>query len=246
MVSSRSRCRFFGQVRPVVLLSQKKPSLSSNQTGFSCTAPSSRLVAMVTRIGSAASLWTAGLSADAFLTPAIDRAGHAQRLDLDLDAARPRVLIVAPHIAMREMVDVLAAGILRPVDHATLDLRPTPHVLGIDQQHGDSWITLQVLEPSSVGPTIDPERAICLLEPDRDHLDRTVLAVGADDHRKDLLREGVHLGAELNCHWTTSSHLNRRVATTVIASHTKMPSRSVRTVQREAPSSLMLRRASET
>jgi len=49
------------------------------------------LVAMVTRIGSAASLWTAGLSAEVFLAPAIDRAGHAQRLDLDLDAARPRV-----------------------------------------------------------------------------------------------------------------------------------------------------------
>src|SRR5467141_5439572 len=110
MVSSRSRCRFFGQVRLVLLLSQKKPSLSSNQTGFSCTAPSCRLVAMVTRIGSAASLRTAGLSADVFLTPAIDRAGHAQRLDLDLDAARPRGLIVAPRIAMREMVDVLAAA----------------------------------------------------------------------------------------------------------------------------------------
>src|SRR5438046_10438693 len=45
----------------------------------------------------------------------------------------------------------------------------------------------------------------------------------------------------------TTSHLKRRVAsTTVIPSQMKMPSKSVRTAQREAPSTLMLRRASET
>src|SRR5438045_3235140 len=85
-----------------------------------------------------------------------------------------RPLIVAPHVAMREMVDVLAAGILRPVDHATLDLRPAPHVLGINEQQGDAWVALQMFEPATVGPTIDPEGAILLLEPDGDHLHRTV------------------------------------------------------------------------
>src|SRR2546428_10062050 len=224
MVSSRSRCRFFGQVRLVLLLSQKNPSLSSNQTGFSCTAPPSRLVAITTRIGSAASIRTAGLSADAFLAPAIDRAGHTQRLDLHLDATRPRVLIVTPHVAMREMVDMVTARILRPIDHPTLDLRPAPHVLGIDQQQGDPWIALQVLEPATISPTIDPERAILLLEPDGNHLDRTVLAVAADDHRKDLLGARLHLGAELNCHQTTS-HLHMRKATPQLRrGHHKRPS----------------------
>src|SRR5438552_1913477 len=246
IVNSRSRCRFLCQRRPVLLLSQKKPSLSSNQTGFSWTEPSSRLVPRTTRIGRAASFRTAGLSADAFLAPAIDRAGHAQRLDLDLDAARPRVLIVAPHVAVREVVDVLAAGILRPVNHATLDLRPAPHVLGIDEQQRDPWVALQMFKPTAVGAAVDPERAILLLEPDGDHLHRTVLAGGPDERRKDLLGESLHLGAELHCHYTTS-HLNRRVAsTTVIPSQMKIPSRSVRTAKREAPSTLMLRRASET
>ena len=55
MVTSRSRWRFFGQVRLVLLFSQTNPSLSSNQTGFSWTEPSARLVATVIRIGSAAS-----------------------------------------------------------------------------------------------------------------------------------------------------------------------------------------------
>src|ERR1700732_1829728 len=94
MVSSRSRCRFLGQARLVLLFSQTKPSFSSNHTGFSCTEPSSRLVAITTRIGSAASFRTAGLSADAFLAPAIDGARDAQRLDLDLDPAGAWPLVI--------------------------------------------------------------------------------------------------------------------------------------------------------
>src|ERR1700694_1804156 len=100
MVTSRSRWRFFGQVRLVLLFNQMKPSLSSNQTGFNCTDPSARLVATVTRIGSAASFWTAGLSANAVLPPAVDGAGDAQRLDLDLDPARPRALVILLKVAV--------------------------------------------------------------------------------------------------------------------------------------------------
>src|SRR5438132_4689008 len=101
IVSSRSRCRFLGQVRRVLLLSQKKPSSNSNHTGFSWTEPSSRLVPKTTRIGRPASVRTAGLSAaDAFLAPAIDRAGDAQRLDLNLDTAGPRPLIILLQVAV--------------------------------------------------------------------------------------------------------------------------------------------------
>src|SRR5256885_5818226 len=247
IVSSRSRCRFLGQRRPVLLLSQKNPSSNSNHTGFSCTEPSSRLVPTTTRIGRSASFRTAGLSAnDAFLAPAIDRAGDAQRFDLNLDAAGPRPLIILLQVAVRELVDVLPAGVFRPVHHPTFDLCPAEHLLRVDQEQGDPWIALQVFEPATVGASVDPEGPVLLLEPDGDYLHRTVLAVGADDRRKDLLGEGLHLGAELHCHYTTS-HLNRRVAsTTVIASQMKMPSKSLRTAQREAPSTLMLRRASDT
>src|SRR2546428_4429442 len=113
MVTSRSRCRFFGQVRLVLLFSQIKPSFSSNHTGFNCTEPSARLVASTTRIGSAASFCTAGLRGwDRLPPPAIDGPGDAQRLDLDLDPAGARVLIILPQVAVRQMVDVLAAGIL--------------------------------------------------------------------------------------------------------------------------------------
>src|ERR1700737_1535061 len=108
MVTSRSRWRFFGQVRLVLLLSQMKPSLSSNQTGFNCTDPSARLVATVTRMGSAASFWTAGLSADAFLPPAIDGAGKAQRLDLDRDPAGPGALVILVQVPMGEVIDMVA------------------------------------------------------------------------------------------------------------------------------------------
>src|ERR1700730_3968927 len=86
IVSSRSRCRFFGQARLVLLFSQTKPSCSANHTGFNCTEPSSRLVAMTTRIGNAASFRTAGLSAAA-LAPAIDRARDAYWLRLTLYVA---------------------------------------------------------------------------------------------------------------------------------------------------------------
>src|SRR3982074_626922 len=117
MVTSGSRCRFFGQVRLVLLFNQMKPSLSSNQTGFSCTDPSARLVAIVIRIGSAASVWTAGLSAEAVLPAAIDRPGDTKRLDLDLDSTSPGILIVTAEVAVGEMVDVFAARVLGPVDH---------------------------------------------------------------------------------------------------------------------------------
>src|SRR3989440_1466977 len=194
MVASRSRWRFFGQVRRVLLFSQMYPSLSSNHTGFSCTDPSTRLVATTIRIGSVAIRWTAGLSPGAFLpAPAIDGAGHTQRLDLDLDPAGAGILIVAPHVAMREMVDMLAAGILGPVDHAALHLRPAPHGLGIDQQQRDARVALQVLEPAAIRSAVDPEGPVLELEPHRDHLHTAVLAAGADDGRKDLLGEFLHL-----------------------------------------------------
>src|SRR5467141_363077 len=100
MVTSRSRCRFFGQVRLVLLLTQMKPSLSSNHTGFSCTDPSARLLATVIRIGIAASRWTSGLSAEAVLPAAIDGAGHTERFDLDLDTAGPRPPVIRLQVAV--------------------------------------------------------------------------------------------------------------------------------------------------
>src|ERR1700693_2316447 len=100
MASSVSRWRFFGQERLVLLFSQMKPSLSSNHTGFNCTDPSTRLVATTTGIGKAASFWTAGLSADAMLPPAIDRPGDAQRLDLDGDPAGTRALVILLQVPM--------------------------------------------------------------------------------------------------------------------------------------------------
>src|SRR3979411_325674 len=160
MVRSRSRWRFLGQVRFVLLLTQMKPSFSSNQTGFSCTDPSSRLVPRTTRIGSAASFWTAGLRMGAFLAPAIDRAGDARWLDLDLDPAGAGALIVLLQIAMGQVIDVVAARVFGPIDHAALNLRPAPHVLGIDEKHGDAWIALKVLEPAAIRSTIDPEGSV--------------------------------------------------------------------------------------
>src|ERR1700738_109876 len=109
------------------------------------------------------------------------------------------------------MIDVVAARIFSPVDHLAFHLGPAPHILGIDQEQGDARVALQVLEPPTIRPAVDPERPILLLEPDRYHLDRTVLASGPDEHRKDFLGEGLHFWAELNRHQTTS-HLNSRVA----------------------------------
>src|ERR1700730_9989912 len=246
MVTSRSRWRFFGQVRLVLLFNQMKPSLSSNQTGFNCTDPSARLVATVTRMGSAASFWTAGLSADGFLPPAIDGAGDAQRLDLDLDAAGPRALIILLQVPMGQVIDMVAPCIFSPVDHAALDLGPAKHFLRVDQQQRDPRVALEMFEPAAIRPAIDPERAILELEPHRDHLDTAVFTVGPDDGRKDLLGECLHFWTELDRHHTTS-HLKSRVArTTEMASHTNMPNMSPRTAQSEAPSTLILRSASET
>src|SRR5260370_40693972 len=108
MGSSRSRWRFCGEVRLVLLLSRMKRSFSSNHTGLNCTDPSSRFVATPTRIGSAASFRNARLSVAAVLPPAIDRASDPQRLDLDLDSPGARVLIVAHQRSMRHMGDVVA------------------------------------------------------------------------------------------------------------------------------------------
>src|ERR1700681_4005779 len=133
IVRSGSRWRFFGQARLVLLLSQMKPSFSSNQTGFNCTDPSSRLVPTTTRIASAASFRTAGVRTG-FLAPAIDRPGHSQGLDLDLDAAGTWPLIILLQVAVRQLIDVLAARVFGPVDHPPLNLGPAEHLLGIDQQ----------------------------------------------------------------------------------------------------------------
>src|SRR5256714_12642761 len=195
-------------------------------------------------MGCSTSARTAGLTAAIALPPpAIDRSHHAKRLDLDLDPAGSRVLIIAPHVAMGEMVDVIAAGILGPVDHATQHLRPAPHGLGVDQQQADPRIALQMLEPPAIRATVDPEGPILELKPDRDHLDAAVLSGGADDGRIDLLGEFLHLGTEFDPHQATS-HLNSRVASTrVITSQTARPANSPRTAHKLAPSRLMLRRA---
>src|SRR2546422_4095506 len=199
---------------------------------------------MTVRMGCSTSARPAGLTAAIALPPpAIDRSHHAKRLDLDLDPAGSGVLIITPHVAMREMVDVLAAGILGPVDHAAQHLRPAPHGLGVDQQQADPRVALQMLEPPSIRATVDPEGPVLELEPDRDHLDTAVLSGGADDGRIDLLREFLHLRTELDPHQATS-HLNSRVARTrAITSHTARPANSPRTAHKLAPSRLMLRRA---
>src|SRR6267378_5411855 len=144
------------------------------------------------------------------------------------------------------MFDVVATRVFGPADHAALDLRPAKHFLRIHKQQGDARVALEVLEPTAVGSAIDPEEPVLLFEPDRHHLDAPILAHGPDERREHLLRELLHFRTELDCHHTTS-HLNSRVArTTAIASHTKMPSMSPRMAQREAPSTLILRSASET
>src|SRR2546428_4000387 len=98
----------------------KYPSRSSNQIGFSWMDPSSRLVAMTIKMGSAASRWTAGLRVTPDLAPgAIDRSRDAKRLDPNLDPTSARPLIVLAHVAVRKMVDVLTTRILSPVSHAT-------------------------------------------------------------------------------------------------------------------------------
>src|ERR1700730_1639369 len=233
MVSSGSRCRFFGQARLVLLFSQMKPSLSSNHTGFNWTDPSARLVATVTGIGSAASFWTAGLNADATFPPPIDRPGDAQGLDLDSDPAGTGTLVIMVLVTMGQVVDVVATRIFGPVDHPPLHLRPAKHLLRVDQQQRDAWIALEVLEPTAIRAAVDPERSVLLLEPHGHHLDAAVLAIGPDDCRKDLLGEGLHFRAELDRHQTTS-HLNSRVpSTTALASHTKMPSMSPRIAHSE-------------
>src|ERR671924_1075450 len=100
----------------------------------------------------------AGLASAGLAPVAIDGAGDAQGFDLHFDAARAGATVVLLHVAVREMVDVLAPGILFPLDHTAEDLRPAPHVLGVDQQQGDARIALQVLEPAAIRPAVDPER----------------------------------------------------------------------------------------
>src|SRR6202022_3737617 len=101
--------------------------MSSNQIGFSCTRPSTCFVAITISTGRAAIRCTAGLSASAGLAPvAINRSGHPERLDLDLDPAGAGALVVRAHVAVRKVVDMLTARVLFPLDHATEDLRPAP------------------------------------------------------------------------------------------------------------------------
>src|SRR3989440_6405580 len=197
-------------------------------------------------MGSAASFWTAGLSADAVLPPAIDRPGDTERLDLDLDSTRPRSLVVLLQVAMGQVIDVLATRVFSPVDHAAFDLGPTKHFLRIDKQQGDARVALEVLEPTAIGPAVDPEGPVFLFEPDRHHLDTPVFADGPNERREHLLRELLHFRTERDRHQTTSYLKSHVARTTEIASHTKMPSMSPRTAQREAPSTLILRSASET
>src|SRR5437899_4597644 len=157
-VISPSRWTFFGQVRQRLLFNQKYSSPNSNQAGFSCSVPSTRLVPTTVKMGCATSARTAGLrAATALPPPAIDGPLDSLRLNLDLDAAGARILVVAAGVAMGEMIDVLAAGIFGPVDHAALDLGPAKHVFRVDQQQGDARVALQMLEPPSVGAPVDPE-----------------------------------------------------------------------------------------
>src|SRR5918911_894920 len=148
-------------------------------------------------MGSAASRWTSGLSATAWLLPAIDGAANPQRLNLHLDAASAWAAIILTHVAMRQLIDVLPARVFRPVHHPAQHLRPAPHILGIDQQQRDPRIALEVLEPTASGAAVDPEGAILEFEPDRHLLDAAVLSGRPDDRGKDLLHELLHLGTQL-------------------------------------------------
>src|SRR5438552_936835 len=122
-VASLSRWRCIGQLRRVLLFTQMYPSASSNQIGFSWMDSSSRLVAMTVRMGSAARRRTAGLRSIVRLAPAaIDGSRYAERLDPNLDPTGARALIILAHVAVRKVVDMLAARILRPIDHAAEDL----------------------------------------------------------------------------------------------------------------------------
>src|SRR5260370_35630278 len=108
-------------------------------------------------MGRAASPRNCGRRVAAVLSRASDRARGPQRLDLDLDPAGTRVLIVAPQVPMRQMVDVVATRVFGPVDHPALDLRPPEHLLRVDQEQRDAWVALEVIEPAAIGAADDPQ-----------------------------------------------------------------------------------------
>src|SRR5579864_1840090 len=199
-VASIWRCRFSGQERRVLLLTTNSSPSNSNQMGLSWIESSRRLVPITVRMGSAASRRTSALSAVFASGISLERAHHAQRFDLDLDAIGSRTLVILAEITVREMVDVVATLVLLPSDHPSHDLRPAPHVPWINQEQRDARIAPQVLKPAAIRPAIDPEEAIFKLEPNRYLLDTAVLARGADDDGEHLSHKGLCLWSQLSCH----------------------------------------------
>src|SRR5207302_9587277 len=166
---------------------------------------------------------------------AIDRSRDANWLDLDLDPACPWTLVVLAQVPVGKVIDVLATLVFLPLDHATEDLRPAPHVLWIHEEKRDPRVALEMLEPATVGAPIDPEESLGELEPDRNLFDAPILTRRANEGREHLLDELLHLGAELHRHYTTS-HLNSRAAISVaMPSQITIPRRSVRMAPSGAP-----------
>src|SRR5438093_12842864 len=92
-------------------------------------------------MGCATSARTAGLrTATALPPPAIDGPLDSLRLNLDLDAPGARSLVVAPGVALGEMLDVPAIGRFGPVDHEAVDLGRADAVRRDDPQRGDAGV----------------------------------------------------------------------------------------------------------
>lgn len=98
------------------------------------------------------------------------------------------------------MVDVIVRAVDVAIGEATLNLRPAPRIRRILHEQRDARIALQVLEPASVGATIEPDLAIAILVPDRVHLDAAVATRGTKRDEVGLVEECFQTWAELKGH----------------------------------------------
>src|SRR5207245_8644176 len=114
-----------------------------------------------------------------------------------------------PRVALREAVDELVLRVRDQADQAAVDLRVAVRHPGIDEQHGDLAVALEILRPGATGVAVQPDEPVFELEPNRVQLDGAVGPPGRDRDQDRQRRKLLNCRAQRRSRLTSSRRWRR-------------------------------------